>query len=113
MLADFRAVFAARMELAAGRRIDGAGNIALENLDLAIGVKVRRRNGVHQRLSVGVLGIVEQLLRVGQLDDIAQIHNADAVGDIFDDRQIVRDEQVRQILLVLQVFQQVDDLRLD
>ena len=50
---------------------------------------------------------------VGVLDDPAEIHHGDAVADVLDHRQVVRDEQVRQAELALQVHQQVDDLRLD
>lgn len=47
------------------------------------------------------------------LHQIAQVHNADSVGDMLDDGQIVRDEKIRQVALFLQGFQQVDDLRLN
>ena len=42
------------------------------------------------------------------LHDLAQVHHGDPVGDVPDDRQVVRDEQVGQPELVLQVLQQVD-----
>ena len=47
------------------------------------------------------------------LDDAAEIHHRDAVADVLDHREIVRDEQVGELPLALQVLQQVDDLRLD
>ena len=47
------------------------------------------------------------------LHQIAQVHNADSVGDMLDDGQIVGDEKIRQVALFLQGFQQVDDLRLN
>ena len=47
------------------------------------------------------------------LDDAAEIHHGDPVADMLDHREIVRDEQIGQPELVLQVHQQVDDLRLD
>ena len=34
-------------------------------------------------------------------------------GDVAHDRQVVRDEEVREPELVLQIFEQVHDLRLD
>ena len=42
-----------------------------------------------------------------------EIHHRDARADVLDHRQIVRDEQVGEAEFLLQVFQQVDDLRLD
>ena len=47
------------------------------------------------------------------LDDAAEIHHRHAVADVLDHREVVRDEQVGEPELVLQVHQQVDDLRLD
>ena len=50
---------------------------------------------------------------VGDFDDVSQIHDRDTVADVPNYRQVVSDEQVGQAKLVLQVFEQVDDLRLD
>src|SRR5205814_8491674 len=47
------------------------------------------------------------------LHDLAQVHDRDPVRDVLDDGQVVGDEQVGQLELRLQVFQQVDDLGLD
>mgnify|MGYP000902678350 CR=1 FL=1 len=52
-------------------------------------------------------------MTVGELDDPAQVHDRDAVRDLPDDRQVVRDEDVGDPELVLQVLEQVDDLRLN
>jgi hypothetical protein len=41
------------------------------------------------------------------LDDLSQIHHRDAVADVLDDRQVVRNEQVGQRHLFLQVAQQL------
>ncbi len=47
------------------------------------------------------------------LHDPAEVHDRDPVGDVPDHRQVVRDEQVGQAELLLQVLQQVDDAGLD
>ena len=57
--------------------------------------------------------MLEQLLRIGQLHHVAQVHYADAVGNVLHHAQVVGDEQVGQVLLLLQVLQKVEDLRLD
>ena len=49
----------------------------------------------------------------GGLDDLAEIHHRDAVGDVLDHGEIVRDEDVGELQPVLQVAQQVQDLRAD
>ena len=57
-------------------------------------------------------GLGEDLLLAGVLHHVAQVHHAHRVGDVLHHRQIMADEQVRQVELLLQVLQQVDDLGL-
>ena len=40
-------------------------------------------------------------------------HHGDPVGDVVDDGEVVRDEQVGEPDLLLQILQKVEDLRLD
>jgi len=47
------------------------------------------------------------------LNDVAQVHNRDAVGDVFHHRKVVSDKQVREIKFFLKVHEQVQDLALD
>ena len=42
-----------------------------------------------------------------------EVHNADAIRNILDHRQIVSNEKIRQAFLFLQIFKQVDNLGLD
>ena len=61
----------------------------------------------------GWIGCGEELVRAAELDDDAEVHDRDAVGDVVDDAEVVGDEDVRQVEVVLQVVEQVDHLRLD
>ena len=70
-------------------------------------------DGGQQQLGVGVLGAVQQRLFGAQFDQLAGVHDGDAVADIADDRHVVRDEEVGQFLAFLQIFEQVEDLGLD
>ena len=45
------------------------------------------------------------------LDDAAEIHHRDAVGDVTHDREVVRDEEIGQLEVSLELFEQIDDLR--
>src|SRR3989440_574267 len=54
-----------------------------------------------------------QVTRGRYLHHLAHIHHGDAVRDVLDHRQVVGDEKVGQVELLLEVFQKVDDLRLD
>src|SRR5439155_15776773 len=44
------------------------------------------------------------------LDNLAEIHDRDAMADVFDDSEVVRDEEIREAELALQVAQKVDYL---
>ena len=70
-------------------------------------------HGGQQLLRVGVLRVAEDRLARPDLDDLAEIHHRDPVADALDHRHVVRDEQVGEPELRLQVQHQVDDLRLD
>jgi len=48
-----------------------------------------------------------------ELDQVAGIHDGDAIGDVRDDGEIVRDEEHRQSEFVAQVVQQVENLLLN
>src|SRR4029079_17199069 len=47
------------------------------------------------------------------LDELAEVHDPDPVAEVLDDRQVVADEEVRQVEIVPQVEEQVQDLALD
>ena len=59
------------------------------------------------------MGAAEHHVRLSQLHQPAQVQHGDPVGDVSDHAEIVRDEQVRHLLVALQPDQQVQDRRLD
>ena len=71
------------------------------------------RHGVHQGLRVGVQRALEQGARGGQLDDLPGIHHGHAVGDVAHDAEVVRDEQDAHAQALLELAEQLEDLRLD
>src|SRR6266851_1818227 len=75
-------------------------------------VGIRNRNRRQQRFRVRMLRRGEKRRGRSHLDDLSEIHHRDAVADVLDQSQIVRDEQIRQLQLLLQIHQQVHDLRL-
>ena len=111
--ADLGAVLAASMELTALGRLDGAGDIAFQDFGVLVGILIGGGDGVQQSLGVGMEGMCEDLVGIAQLNHVAQVHNADTVGDVLNDRQVVGDEQVGQVLLFLQILEQVDNLSLN
>ena len=61
----------------------------------------------------GMLRVLEDLRGASHFDDPAQIHYGDAARNVTHQPQVVRNEQVGQLQLLLQIHQQVDHLRLD
>ncbi len=103
------------MEAAAGRRVDRARDVALEDDPpaLPLGDRVRDRDRRQQRPGVRVARRAVELLRRPELDDLAQVHDRHPVADVLHDRQVVGDEQVGQPESGAQVGQEVEDLGLD
>ena len=54
--------------------------------------------------------MAEDIRRCTVLHQVAQIHNAERIRNMLNNRKIVGDEQVGQVIFILQFFQQIDDL---
>ena len=102
----------ARMKRTTAWRVDGRGNITRQNDALALGILVHHRYGGNQRLRVRMFGRTTDGFGQSGLDNAAKVHNQYAAADVLHHRQIVRHKQVSKAMLLLQVPQQVDDLRL-
>ena len=113
VLASFHTVRAAGMELAPGRGIGGGRDRPLQHDPVHLRRRIGHRDRREQRLGVRMQRVLEDVLGRAVFDETAEVHNAHRVRDMLDDRQVVRDEQVGQLVLLLQFLQQVDDLRLD
>ena len=48
-----------------------------------------------------------------ELDDLAEVHDRDPVGDVADDREVVGDEEIGEAERLLELDEQVQHLRLD
>ena len=59
-----------------------------------------------------MLRLREQLLARRDLDELPEVHHGDSVAEVLDGREIVRDEQARELEVLLQVAQQVEYRRL-
>ena len=55
----------------------------------------------------------KNLFGIGFLDYLAQVHNGDPIGYMFDHGEVMRDEQVREIEPLLKLAEEVQYLRLD
>ena len=87
--------------------------LALEQNGPARGVGIWLGNRGHQGFGVRVPGGEVDLPRRPDLDDLAEVHDRHAVADIGNGGEVMGDEQVGQPEALLQIGEQVEDLRLD
>jgi hypothetical protein len=106
-------VRAAGVETAAGRRIERARNVALQRDTLGAQGGGGLGNRRQQRMGVGMQRSGVDGLFVGDLDQLTELHHRHAVADVLYDGKIMGNEQIGESEALLQILQQVDDLRLD
>src|SRR5215467_12208074 len=77
---------AARMEDAACGRIERAWHLAAQHEMLATRLElgIRNRHRGQERARVRMQRIVVERLAIGKLDDLAEIHHRDTIGDVAD-----------------------------
>src|SRR5215204_5961210 len=106
---------AAGVEGAALRGVGRGRHVAGEDHapPLAFLVGVGYGDGREQRGGVGVARLVVERVPVGDLHDLAEVHDGDPIGDVLYHGEVVGDENVGEVELLLQILQEVDDLGLD
>src|SRR5208282_1677070 len=100
----------AGVKAAARRYGERARHVALENHALPPAPRRRQRDGGEQRLAIGMARLGEEGGLGGELDDLAEIHDRDAMGDVLHHGEVVGDEDEAEPETGLQVLEQVDDL---
>ena len=71
------------------------------------------RGGFEQALRVGMLRAFRDLAGVAYFDDSSAIHHGNPGGEIADDRHGVRDEEIGEAEIALELGEEVDDLGAD
>src|SRR5690606_16809694 len=70
------------------------------------------RNGRQQMLGIGMNRPSNDVLLVPDFDNLTEVHHRYAMADFFDCRHVVADKEIRNSKILLQIYHQVDDLRL-
>src|SRR5689334_14078717 len=83
---------ATRMEGTSRWGIDRGRRITFEHDANALLLRIGCRNRIEQRACVWMQCLFVDLLGVSLLDDLAEIHHADALADVTNDAKVVRDE---------------------
>src|SRR5688500_15664137 len=86
---------AARVEDTAPRRPQGARHVTGKDDAFALSLqrRVRDRYCGEQRLRVWVQWVVVDLVAVGKLHQLAEVHDGDPVADVAHDCEVVSDKQ--------------------
>jgi hypothetical protein len=101
------------LELAAWRWVKGAGHIPCKFLNTLGTFLLRSRDSGEEGEGVRVKRSVEEFLRGCILHDVTEIHDGDPVTDVAHDMEVVGNEKITEPKTVLEILEQVDDLRLD
>ena len=83
------------------------------HLSTAMGQRVLKRQPLGGLMGVWVKRVLVEGVDIGLLHNLAEVHDRHPVADVAHHAQVVGDEQVGETELVLQLLEQVDDLRLD
>ena len=112
--ADFHSFWASGMERAARRRRNRARYLPLKNA-LLCALFVYNWTGHRRKQGSGVWmqRFVEQLFGGGQLADIAQIHDQYPVTEMLHNSQIMRNEEICQVLFLAERVEQQENLGMD
>jgi hypothetical protein len=58
-----------------------------------------------------VPGLTAESFSVANLDEFAQVHDANPITHMLDRGQVVADQEIRDPKLSLQIFQEIENLR--
>lgn len=81
--------------MAATWRVKWRRYFALDGLEAAF-TRIYFRNLCQQGSRVGVVRFLKESFRRGSFNNAAEIHNSDPVGEMFDNAEIVTDEQISE-----------------
>ena len=95
----------ARRRISRFRRLTGEAN--------TLPTMTQRWHRRDQRAGVGMERSLIELVRGTLFDDLAEVHHGDAVAHVAHHTEIVGNEDVGQTAPLLNISQQIEDLRLD
>ena len=100
------------IEWTSGRWVDRVRRLA-DNGSAGASTHREIRHRVERHALVGMRGRANRSVRPGDFDEPSQIHHPDAHRHEAHDGEVVGDQHIAEPELLLQVAQEVEDLRLD
>ena len=107
------AVCASWFERTSDRKLSDGWNGALNGRERNGAVGRKRRNSAQQALRIRMSGCVEDIGFGAQFDQVPGVHHGDAIGNVRNNGEIVRDEEHRQSKFVAEIIEQIENLLLD
>ena len=98
---------AANRDLQESRRLAGDASLELGGVGSVIGHRRQKPAGVR------MAGVREDVVDSPLLDELAEVHHHYAIAEVAHDTQVVADEQEGHTEALLQIAQEVENLRLD
>ena len=112
--ASRREVLAARAEVASLGPLVGQGQLAANRPQrCAVLVGGGKGNAAEEPVGIGVPGVMEELVYRALLHHFSRVHDGDAIADLEDQPQIVRDVDLGRTVLLADVPDEIDDTRFD
>ncbi|MBW8714162.1 MAG: ABC transporter ATP-binding protein, partial [Acidobacteria bacterium] len=87
-------------------------SIRIEHDTVTWRCRIWHRNRRQQRARVRMRRSREDRFRFSHLHNLSQVHHGHPAANVTHQPEIVRDEEIRELQLLLQIHQQIDDLRL-
>ena len=113
LVTDGFAIGAAGMKTTARRWMDRAWDVTLKNSPLFFAARIGDGNRRQQSPCVGMLRVPVNRIALGNLDDLAEVHDRHSMADVLDYPQVMGDKNVGQVHFLLQFLQEIDDLCLN
>jgi len=113
-LAAFLSYWTSGVKTATNGRVGWAGQVSFEQNSIAsVELRVWNRRSRNQSYRIGVERRLVNLVTLTDFGNSPQVHYSYAIANISHNVEIMRDKEVGQIELFLQVNQEIEDLRLD
>ena len=106
-------VQASRFERASGRKLCDRRDSPFDSRKRSRPIRRKRRDGAQQSLRIRMSGRTKDIGLTAELDQIARVHDGDAIGNVRDHGEIVRNEKHRQSKFLAQIVEQIENLLLD
>ena len=99
-----------RMEMASGRRLNGAWRFPLDKAASGIETDFIEQRGRVEGFRVGMARSVKDLLDGSQLDNAAQVHDRDTIADVAQGPKVMGNHQQGKVESPAQIVEEIENL---